>query len=136
MAEQRTFNPLVQGSTPWRPTEHHNVPDLRPSGEDGGLDWEQVADALRTAISSGTLPVGADLPSVRDLQEWQGIRRTTLQRAFRELSDEGLIVVRQGRTGVVVGDSPGTNSRVCGAGGRGLDTTARWPAARGMSAAR
>ena len=23
MAEQRTFNPLVQGSTPWRPTQTH-----------------------------------------------------------------------------------------------------------------
>lgn len=87
-------------------TEHHNVPDLRPSAEESGLDWEQVAGRLRAAISSGSLPAGADLPSVRDLQEWQGIRRTTLQRAFRELSDEGLIVVRQGRTAVVAGDPP------------------------------
>jgi len=87
-------------------TEHHNVPDLRPSDQDGRLDWEQVADGIRAAIESGTLPVGADLPSVRDLQEWQGICRTTLQRAFRELSDEGLIVVRQGRTAVVTGDVP------------------------------
>lgn len=45
-------------------------------------------------------------PSVRDLQEWQGIRRTTLQRSLRELADEGLIVVRQGRTAVVAGDPP------------------------------
>lgn len=87
-------------------TEHHNVPNLRPSDEDGRLDWEQVADGIRAAIESGTLPAGADLPSVRDLQEWQGIRRTTLQRAFRELSDEGLIFVRQGRTAVVTGDVP------------------------------
>jgi hypothetical protein len=27
MAEQRTFNPLVQGSTPWRPTCSFRVPD-------------------------------------------------------------------------------------------------------------
>jgi integrase len=84
--------------------EHYNVPDLRPSAEDGRLDWEQVADKLRTAIESGVLSAGSDLPSVRDLQAWQGIRRTTLQRAFRELSDQGLIVVRQGRTGVVAGE--------------------------------
>jgi integrase len=87
-------------------TEHHNVPDLRPSAEEGGLDWEQAAGKLRAAIESGSLPLGADLPSVRDLQEWQGIRRTTLQRAFRGLSDEGLIIVRQGRTAVVAGAPP------------------------------
>jgi integrase len=85
-------------------TEHHNVPDLRPSPEDGRLEWEQITGKLRTAIESGILSAGSDLPSVRDLQAWQGIRRTTLQRAFRELSDQGLIVIRQGRTGVVVGE--------------------------------
>jgi hypothetical protein len=86
-------------------TEHHNVPDLLPSAN-GRLDWEQVADRLRTEVESGTLPAGSDLPSVRDLQAWQGIRRTTLQRAFRELSEQGLIVIRQGRTGVVAGEPP------------------------------
>jgi integrase len=87
-------------------TEHHNVPDLRPSAGDRGLDWEQVAGKFRAAIESGSLPPGADLPSVRDLQEWQSIRRATLQRAFRGLSDEGLIVIRQGRTAVVAGEPP------------------------------
>src|SRR5262249_27174686 len=87
-------------------TEHHNVPDLRPPADGDGLDWEHVTGKLRAAIESGSLPAGSDLPSVRDLQEWQGIRRTTLQRSLRELADEGLIVVRQGRTAVVVGDPP------------------------------
>jgi integrase len=85
-------------------TEHRNVPDLRPPPEGAGLDWEQVADRLRVAIGSGALPAGADIPSVRDLQAAQGIARSTLQRAFRELADEGLIVVRQGRTAVVAGE--------------------------------
>jgi hypothetical protein len=87
-------------------TEHHNVADLRPSGDGGGLDWEQVAGKLRAAIKLGSLPAGSDPPSVRDLQERQGIPRTTLQWAFRELSNEGLIVVRQGRTAVVAGGPP------------------------------
>jgi integrase len=86
-------------------TEHRNVPDLRPSADGEGLDWEQVAGALRTAIESGTLPAGTDIPSVRDLQAAQGIPRSTLQRAFRELADEGVIVVRQGRTAVVAGEA-------------------------------
>lgn len=87
-------------------TEHRNVPDLRPPADGGSPDWEQAAGALRAAIESGTLPAGADIPSVRDLQAAQGIPRSTLQRAFRELADEGLIVVRQGRTAVVAGEPP------------------------------
>jgi integrase len=87
-------------------TEHHNVPDLRPSPEVSGLDWEQGAEKLRAAIASGALPAGSALPSVRDLQEWQGLRRATLQRAYRKLADEGLVVVRQGRTAVVAGEPP------------------------------
>jgi integrase len=85
-------------------TEHRNVPDLRPPADGGRLDWEQVADRLRTAIRSGALPARTDIPSVRDLQAAQGIARSTLQRAFRELAGEGLIVVRQGRTAVVAGE--------------------------------
>jgi hypothetical protein len=64
-------------------TEHRNAPDLRPSEDGDGLDWEQSAGALRTAIEADTLPAGADIPSVRDLQAFQGIARSTLQRALR-----------------------------------------------------
>lgn len=85
-------------------TEHRNVPDLRPDPADQRQAWQQVADGLRDAISSGLLPAGAELPSVRELQEHQGIRRSTIQRAFRELASEGLIVVRQGRTATVAGE--------------------------------
>jgi integrase len=86
-------------------TEHRNVPDLRPSTDDSRLSWEQVAGRLRTAIESGALPTGADIPSVHDLQALQGIPRSTLQRAFRELASNGLITVRQGRTAVVAGEA-------------------------------
>jgi integrase len=85
-------------------TEHRNVPDLRPTSDDRRPDWEQVAEGLRAAIKSKTLPAGSDIPSVRDLQAVQRIRRSTLQHAFRTLADEGLIVIRQGRTGVVAGE--------------------------------
>jgi signal transduction histidine kinase len=80
---------LTCGGKPF--TEHHNVPDLRPSTEGGGLDWEQAAVKLRAAIESGSLPAGSDLPSVRDLQNWQGIRRMTLQWTLCQLADEGLV---------------------------------------------
>ncbi len=85
-------------------TEHHNVPDLRPSPNDKRQPWEQVADHLRLAIESGVLPPGSALPSVRELSELQGIRRSTAQHAFTALADEGLVIIRQGRTALVAGE--------------------------------
>jgi integrase len=87
-------------------TEHRNVPDLRPDSDDRRVAWEQVAGKLRDAIQSGALPPGSPLPSVVELQAYQGIRRSTAQHAFSMLADEGLIVVRQGRTAVVAGSPP------------------------------
>lgn len=88
-------------------TEHRNVPDLRPDSDGRRVAWEQVAGKLRDAIQSGALPAGSLLPSVRELQACQGIRRSTLQHAFAVLADEGLIVVRQGRNAAVAGEAAG-----------------------------
>lgn len=87
-------------------TEHRNVPDLRPESSDKRVAWEQVAGKLGDAIAAGVLPAGSALPSVVELQACQGIRRATAQHAFSLLADEGLIVVRQGRTAVVAGSPP------------------------------
>jgi integrase len=93
--------------------EHRNVPDLRVDGSGSKrTDWQAVAGKLRVAISSGALPAGSALPSVRELHELQGLGTSTVQRVFAELADEGLIVVQHGRTAVVAGsvedaDSPG-----------------------------
>jgi integrase len=84
--------------------EHRNVPDLRPAADDRQLAWQQVADKLREAIQSGVLPPGSPLPSVRELTELQGIRRSTAQHALTVLADEGLILVQQGRNSIVAGE--------------------------------
>ena len=44
MAEQRTFNPLVQGSTPWRPTRPELVCYLIQ-----GIELAALAEQLRAA---------------------------------------------------------------------------------------
>jgi len=88
-------------------TEHRNVPDLRPDPAARPDAWEQVAGALREMFRSGALPAGSPLPSVRELQSLQGIRRTTLQHAFSVLADQGLIVVRHGRNAAVAGEDHG-----------------------------
>jgi hypothetical protein len=88
-------------------TEHRNVPVLtvKPAGLRPA--WQQVADALRAAIQTGVLPPGAPLPSMPELGALQGLPMNTLKHAFSVLAEEGLIVVRQGRTAVVAGDPPG-----------------------------
>ncbi len=67
--------------------------------------WEQVADTVRDAIGSGVLAAGDSLPSVREMSVLQDVPVATLQHALAVLADEGLIVVRQGRTAVVACDT-------------------------------
>ena len=45
------------------------------------------------------------MPSVREMSVSQGVPVATLQHAVAVLADEGLVVVRQGRTAVVAGDT-------------------------------
>lgn len=54
--------------------------------------YEQVADQLREAILSGTLPAGSELPSERELTDRFGVARTTVREALRALQAQGLAV--------------------------------------------
>ena len=53
--------------------------------------YEQVRDGLRTLIVSGALPGGEKLPSVRELASQLAINPNTIQRAYRELEQEGYL---------------------------------------------
>lgn len=66
---------------------------------------EGVLCDLRARIVDGQYPVGARMPTRRDL--WQKYRTTpvTLQRVFRQLMAEGFVVAR-GRDGTYVADRP------------------------------
>src|ERR1700747_2015254 len=48
---------------------------------------------------------GEPLPSVREMSALQAVPVATLQHALAVLADEGLVVVRQGRTAGVAGDA-------------------------------
>jgi len=85
-------------------TEHRSVPVLIADPADPRPAWEQAAGRLRDAIGSGALAPGDPLPSVRELHALQGVRAATLQHALTVLADEGLVVLRQGRTAVVAGE--------------------------------
>jgi len=57
--------------------------------------FEQVAADLRRQIGTGELPAGGYLPSVRQLQELQGVSKNTVLTALKALRQEG-VIVREG----------------------------------------
>jgi DNA-binding transcriptional regulator YhcF (GntR family) len=59
--------------------------------------YEQLADELRQAITTGEYEPGDRLPSTRELSESHGIAPMTVRNALKVLEDEQLVVARQGR---------------------------------------
>jgi GntR family transcriptional regulator len=58
---------------------------------------DQVMQALKDAIASGELGPGQELPSARQLGGDLGVHWNTVARAYRQLSDVGLLFVAHGR---------------------------------------
>ena len=59
--------------------------------------YQQLVDAIRTAIKRGTLTAGQQLPTVQEVTERLGIARGTIKRAYDELERLGLVEKVQGR---------------------------------------
>lgn len=59
--------------------------------------YEQVAEKFKTLIITGALPVGTKMPSVRQLAVDLSINPNTIQRAYMELEQQGLIYPVKGR---------------------------------------
>ena len=57
--------------------------------------WEKVAADLRQLLKSNPTPA-ARLPSEAELSARHSVSRNTVRRAYRQLVDEGLVVVRHG----------------------------------------
>lgn len=54
----------------------------------------QIADRVRKAVLSGEYRAGEQLPTVRQLAMDAAVNPNTVQRAYTELEDEGIIVVQ------------------------------------------
>lgn len=74
--------------------------------------YEQVRAQLERLITTGLLPAGARLPTVRQLASDLAIAPNTVARAYRSLEGAGLITTN-GRRGTVVADGvvPRTTER-------------------------
>ena len=59
--------------------------------------YEQIRDGLRRLIITGAIAEGEKLPSVREMAVNLSINPNTIQRAYRELEDEGYIYMITGK---------------------------------------
>ncbi|MEV4317942.1 GntR family transcriptional regulator [Actinocrispum sp. NPDC049592] len=71
----------------------------------GVAPWRQVRDQLVHLIRTGELPVGAQLPSIRQLANDLGLSNGTVARVYRELETAGLLHTAR-RNGTVVAAVP------------------------------
>lgn len=63
--------------------------------------FESLAASVAAAITDGRLPVGARLPSERELAAVIGLSRTTTGRAYAQLREQEFILTRRGSGSVV-----------------------------------
>lgn len=69
-----------------------------------------LATALRERILSGEIAEGEALPSERDLVEQAKLSRATVREALRILEVQGLLTIKQGRTGGAFVRRPGSQA--------------------------
>ena len=79
------------------------VAEIGEAGGPGGdtRSARRIASVIGRMITSGALPVGTRLPTVRELSRCLGVSPTTVSEAWRSLADVGAIEAR-GRNGTYV----------------------------------
>jgi hypothetical protein len=107
---RRCGDPACTGK---RSVEHRNMPTLSVVAPSHRPAWQQVANTLRNAISSGTLAAGDSLPSVQEMSAHQGMRLATLQHAVGRANQDGSDGTQAGITYPVALLRPGCPGR-CG----------------------
>lgn len=87
-------------STPELPVDRrisgHRLGSVLGAWQRPGPAYVALADAVRAAILSGTVPLSTRLPSERELADATGVSRTTTTATYGLLRDEGYLVSRRG----------------------------------------
>lgn len=73
---------------------------------DGPPIYQQIVDQIRHRIVAQTLRSGDELPTIRGLAETLRVNPNTIQRAYRELEQEGLVEKRRTRGTFVAESTP------------------------------
>ncbi|MBB5800352.1 DNA-binding transcriptional regulator YhcF (GntR family) [Saccharothrix ecbatanensis] len=79
--------------------------------DSGVASWRQVRDQLVHLIRVGELPVGSQLPSIRQLARDLGLSVGTVARVYRELETAGALHTAR-RNGTVVAAVPSADTDV------------------------
>lgn len=58
--------------------------------------WRQIEDGMRRLVASGRLAPGSVVPSVRELAKALRVNPATVSKAYRQLTEAGLLAVRRG----------------------------------------
>jgi GntR family transcriptional regulator len=58
--------------------------------------WRQIEDGMRRLVASERLAPGSVVPSVRELARALRVNPATVSKAYRRLTEEGLMTVRRG----------------------------------------
>lgn len=82
-----------------------SAPRITVDPGSGVAPWRQVRDQLLHLVRSGVLPVGARLPTIRQLAGDLGLAAGTVARVYRELETDGVLRTAR-RQGTVVAGVP------------------------------
>ena len=83
------------------------APRIAVDPDSGVAPWRQVRDQLLRLVRTGALPVGARLPTIRQLAGDLGLAAGTVARVYRELEAAGVLHTAR-RQGTVVAAVPAT----------------------------
>jgi GntR family transcriptional regulator, transcriptional repressor for pyruvate dehydrogenase complex len=83
-------------------------PRVRNTVERGRALPDQIVEALRADIASGTLRSGERLPTEKELCERYGVSRPVVREAIASLKHDGLVITRQG-AGAFVAEGGASN---------------------------
>lgn len=81
------------------------APRIVVDTDNGVPPWRQVRDQIIALVEHGRLPIGARLPTIRQLAGDLGLAPGTVARAYKELEADGILRTAR-RHGTVVAAAP------------------------------